>query len=209
MEKLAEISHIRDKIKAAPKPAIKALHLLIFEVEGDRKNRGRLREFAGFNFNEESDEYQRKLTYAGTLTMGDLISVCNILGLSYTGNKEDLRIRIMHGLMNINSLIPNDGEDDDQSSESEDETERESNDANDGQQEPQERNNDVRSRRGDANKTCFSMSYRDVEDSIRSFSGNDEYPIERWIADFEDAAMMFNWKTTFRSSCLPRSHSLV
>ncbi|KYM96453.1 hypothetical protein ALC62_12891 [Cyphomyrmex costatus] len=34
----------------------------------------------------------------------------------------------------------------------------------------------------------FSMTYRDVEDSIRTFSGKDTYPIERWIAEFEETS---------------------
>lgn len=39
----------------------------------------------------------------------------------------------------------------------------------------------------------FSMNYKDVEASIRPFSGKDAYPVERWIADFEDTAALFNW----------------
>jgi len=37
------------------------------------------------------------------------------------------------------------------------------------------------------------MTYRDVKDSIKTFSGKDAYPIERWIVDFEDAAELFAW----------------
>lgn len=39
----------------------------------------------------------------------------------------------------------------------------------------------------------FSMMYRDVEGSIKPFSGNDAYSVERWITDFEDTATLFNW----------------
>jgi hypothetical protein len=39
--------------------------------------------------------------------------------------------------------------------------------------------------------SCFPLSFRDVEDSIRPFSGNDEYPVEKWIQDFEDKYFRF------------------
>lgn len=39
----------------------------------------------------------------------------------------------------------------------------------------------------------FSMTYRDVEDSIKTFSGKDAYPVERWISDFEDTAELYEW----------------
>lgn len=38
------------------------------------------------------------------LTIGDLISCCNILGLEYHGNKEEVISRICHGLMDLNTL---------------------------------------------------------------------------------------------------------
>jgi len=39
----------------------------------------------------------------------------------------------------------------------------------------------------------FSMTYRDVENSIKTFTGKDTYPVERWISDFEDAIDLFKW----------------
>jgi hypothetical protein len=41
--------------------------------------------------------------------------------------------------------------------------------------------------------SCFPLSFRDVEDSIRPFSGNDEYPVEKWIEDFEDTSVLLRW----------------
>lgn len=38
------------------------------------------------------------------------------------------------------------------------------------------------------------MTFRDVEeDSIRTFSGDEKYPVARWIADFEEVAEVFGW----------------
>lgn len=56
MERLEQISNIKKKIKLASRKTIVALHKVAFEVEGDRGNRQRLREWAGFTFNEDSDE---------------------------------------------------------------------------------------------------------------------------------------------------------
>jgi hypothetical protein len=48
--------------------------------------------------------------------------------------------------------------------------------------------------------SCFPLSFRDVEDSIRPFSGNDEYPVEKWIQDFEDISVLFR-QEIFERSC--------
>lgn len=104
MENLAQNKQIKDKIALASRKAIVALHRVIFEEEGDRGNRKRLREFGGFDFADESDEYRTKLEYATRLTTGDLTSICNILGLDYVGTKEQLLVRIIQDLINLNSL---------------------------------------------------------------------------------------------------------
>lgn len=39
----------------------------------------------------------------------------------------------------------------------------------------------------------LALGYKDVEESIRAFDGNDNYSIERWIADFEEGAIKFEW----------------
>lgn len=43
------------------------------------------------------------------------------------------------------------------------------------------------------NNVRFALSYKDVEDSIRTFDGSDNHSVERWITDFEEAAIMFDW----------------
>lgn len=49
MENLAQIESIQQKIKMTSTTTVKALHKCIFEEEGDRRNRQRLREFQGFS----------------------------------------------------------------------------------------------------------------------------------------------------------------
>ncbi|XP_072397163.1 uncharacterized protein [Diabrotica undecimpunctata] len=52
----------------------------------------------------------------------------------------------------------------------------------------------------------FALSFRDVEDSIRSFDGKDEYPIRTWIIEFEEVAEITGWnnlqKLIYAKKCL-------
>lgn len=187
MENLAQIETIKQKIRSATTAAIKALHQLIFENDGDRKNRQRLRDFQGFTFREDSPEYVSKLEYAKRLTLGDLISCCNILGLEYDGNKEEVITWICRSLMDLNTLTHAD-----ESSESEEENE-ESDESGEDKERLNENENQRGARRIKQVSMNFSMTYRDVENSIKSFSGNDAYPVERWITDFEDTGTLFSW----------------
>lgn len=55
-------------------------------------------------------------------------------------------------------------------------------------------NEDQRGARGKRRQSMnFSMAHKDVEDFIKPFSGNDAYPVERWINDFEETTALFNW----------------
>lgn len=51
----------------------------------------------------------------------------------------------------------------------------------------------VRRVRENNSQKKFMLGYKDIEDSIRPFSGSDSYPVERFVADFEDSAEMFGW----------------
>lgn len=56
---------------------------------------------------------------------------------------------------------------------------------NESQEEPEVRKEDQ------VEKSAFTMSFRDIEEAIRQYSGEDEtYPVESWIDDFEDLAEM-------------------
>ena len=58
MEKLVQIEYVEKQLKNAPRSAIGVLYKLKFEEEGDRKNRSKLREFSGFTFADESEEFR-------------------------------------------------------------------------------------------------------------------------------------------------------
>lgn len=209
MAKLGQISAVNKKISTASKTVIVAMHKLIFEQDGDRNNRKRLREFDGFKFKDDSPEFAVKMQYAVRFTIGDLISICNILCLDYAGNAEQLRERILRALLNINALNPVDDEDetaddeDDAATPDEDDAATPVEDDVATPDEDDEEDADagsgtsvvpLRSKKNNRRKNQhFVLSYRDVEESVREFNGTDSYPIERWISDFEEAAIMFGW----------------
>ncbi|KAH1009954.1 hypothetical protein HUJ05_004329 [Dendroctonus ponderosae] len=39
----------------------------------------------------------------------------------------------------------------------------------------------------------FALTFRDIEDSIRSYDGTPGYPIQKWIQDFEEIAEITQW----------------
>lgn len=194
MENLAQIESIKNRIKTAPRKSILALYKLIFEEDGDRGNRNKLREFSGFEFEMNSDEYSAKIEYAARFPVGDLISICNILGLDYTGDKETLRQKIVRSLINLNSLVPTNDETDDNNTEDDDDEDEEGAGTNENNNEEieLEEAGSVPIKR-EKNKVHFTVGFKDVEETIRDFKGDDDFSVERWVADFEDAASLFGW----------------
>ncbi|XP_033218094.1 protein DEK-like [Belonocnema kinseyi] len=210
MEKLVQIECVKKQLRNAPRSAISALYRLIFVEEGDRKNRSKLREFSGFIFADESEEFRKKLDYASAFSVGDLTSICNVLGLSYRGNKEHLRLSIIRALMDINTLAEpnpeNESEDEHESGDdglvddkSNFEIPEDDNDDKDvGESEIDERDgesyqDDIPTGPRKSQAVHFSLGFKDIEETIRDFDGSENFPIERWLADFEDAAALFQW----------------
>lgn len=219
METLGHIQSIADKIRTSSRPAIYALYRFVFEKDGDRTSRKQLRAFRGFDFDDTAEEFRAKLEYSTIFSIGDLTSMCNILGLDYTGTKEELRQKILRALMNVETLVPHDDDDDDAEAEEEQHSEESETMENPQRRQRKEikRISNVGNRRtsdddisspsstdsddGDRisskhrrrNKTKITFNFKDVEDTIRSFDGSDCYSVEKWIADFEDLATMFEW----------------
>jgi len=140
------ISAIKQKINAASRAVIVAMHKLIFKEERDRNNRLRLCEFRGFEFNDVSPEFRAKLQYVVSFTIGDLISICNVLGIVYMGNAEQLRERIVRTLMDIDflwSVRENDEDDEDNAEGSDGDDDNESDENNGENDEGNEENDDA------------------------------------------------------------------
>ena len=77
------------------KSSRETLFHFIFQQDGDRRNRKKLRDFSGFDFQESSEEHTAKLNYANRyLEIEDVTSICNLLGLYYKGTKDEFVYRI-------------------------------------------------------------------------------------------------------------------
>lgn len=116
----AKFEFVREKLRTSGKQSIVALHKFVFESEGDRSNRKRLREFEGFEYDEHDDRCKQKFKYIGeNLTATDLISICNVLGLSF--KVENVGLHIFRNLQNKTLLCAaaEAGENDDDDDESE------------------------------------------------------------------------------------------
>ena len=59
--KLIDIKELEVVLKELKSSKIKLFHKLIFDEDGDRNNRKRLREFSGFPFEIGSDEFKQKI----------------------------------------------------------------------------------------------------------------------------------------------------
>lgn len=71
-----------------------------------------------------------KLQHIESFPIGNLISICNVLGIAYTGNAEQLRERIVRALMDIDSLQPvRDEDESDEESDGESKNDDEDDDA--------------------------------------------------------------------------------
>lgn len=199
MSTLGNISEIEYHITHAGLAVVNALHLICYGKEGEvRKTRKALRKFAGFSWDKNSDEHEAKVKEViEKIKLPDLIAVCNILDLNYEGSKEEIAERICSFLSTLEY------EEDDQNATGEKEEETEDEDlnedldedghTNDGSEELAEENEEECARPRPVRKEHFSLTFRDVEDTIRIFDGKDDYPIQRWIEEFEEIAQITGW----------------
>jgi hypothetical protein len=180
---LQDFEEIKENIRTAPARVIRALHNVIYEEEGDRSNRKRLRQFTGSDFEVGSDEFNDKLAFVSeNLNQADLIAVCNLLKLNYDGTTEELADRICRALANLDTFQSNENSDDEVSDDDEDQEQRNS-----------ENESVTRQVLPTRQHQPFSLSFKDVEDSIRTFDGTSSYGVETWVEDFEDMSRLCGW----------------
>ncbi|KYB25116.1 hypothetical protein TcasGA2_TC031350 [Tribolium castaneum] len=178
MEKLSDVPGLSDRINKSSVTVIRALHQLVFEKDSGRSNRRRLREFPGFVF-ENDEDFNAKVDWVSTnLTLGDLTAVCSILNIDYEGSIGELAGHICTKLTDLNSLISADEEE---------------------EKEPDDDNlSEASGASMRSNSTPhFSMTFRDIEDSMRPFNSDQSYPIAKWISDFEEVASLMGWNNTW------------
>ncbi|CAF1288442.1 unnamed protein product [Adineta ricciae] len=98
---LGEIEYINHQITHATTDALSHMRGICFGRRGSKTNmRESLREFNGFEFDKESDEYQRHLTSLTKWKKDQLQSTLDILGLPVTGRNDEQAERILTFLMN-------------------------------------------------------------------------------------------------------------
>ncbi|KAK9712691.1 RNase H-like domain found in reverse transcriptase [Popillia japonica] len=84
---------------------IKILYKIIFEDDSDRRGRKKIREFTGFKYDKNADEYKNKSAFVNqSFSFAELVAICNLLHLDYEGALEDLAEKIMGALINVDSL---------------------------------------------------------------------------------------------------------
>lgn len=112
-----------------------------------------------------------------------------ILELNYNGTIDAITRRVCIGLYNFNLFNVSDNEKDEEEEFMQDAV-------SELNKEMLENNMKLSSKRFSSPPSPqFSITFKDVEDSIRFFSGTDlAYPVETFISDFEDLATMLGWR---------------
>ncbi|XP_037929192.1 uncharacterized protein LOC119663653 [Teleopsis dalmanni] len=101
---------VSSSLRSSSKNIIIALHKFIYQEEGDRNNRKRLREFSGFDYDENDKAYASKCEYIkNNLTERDLVSICIVLNISYC--VKDVQLHIFRNLRK-NFLLSENANDD-------------------------------------------------------------------------------------------------
>ena len=179
MATLKDVSRVAEHLKLFPFRTVKILYRLVYEEEGDRSSRKRLREFAGFQFTDGSDEHRRKTEYIEkTFNDGELLSICAILGLDTVALARDATQAILGLLMNISRADEDEEEDDDDDEEEEEETVHSA---------------VVADKRAPIKADRIRFSIRDFEESTPVFTGEGQPLVADWVATMEEMAVMFEW----------------
>ena len=106
--KLIDIKELEVILKDAKSSKIKLLHKLIFDEDGDRNNRKRLREFSGFSFEIGSEEFKQKINEIKTIfSNSELIIICNLININSEGTIDEIIARIVFCFCDFNILEEN------------------------------------------------------------------------------------------------------
>ncbi|KAG5861788.1 hypothetical protein JTB14_037398 [Gonioctena quinquepunctata] len=175
MPNLGDISKIGENISSSSLKAVKALHVVAFGNEGEDKKSS---EFA-----QKVSEVKQKVQ------LPDLIAICSILDLDYSSSSEEVVVRICSLMNDLQSHGENEKTDDE-------EVEEESEEEVDSDEDKNGKDRGDKSGESFGNtklKGSFSLTFKDVEDCIRTFDGKDNYPVQKWIEDFEEISELTGW----------------
>lgn len=97
-----------------------------------------------------------------------------------------------------------DDDEEDANDDGDDDTNEDRAEASEENEEDNEDEDDRRSGRTRSTriKNKYSITFKDVENLIRSFSEDEKYPVARWIMDFEETAEVFGQRMVFAKKSL-------
>lgn len=138
-------------------------------------------------------------------SLNDLVTVANFLSINHNDEKDSLIKNICLALMDLQVLSESFQGDDDEENFDED-LESENSADDDRQENSQEmgsmfssafplanQHQQLASNAKPPHTPAFSISFRDVEGSIKPFDGSSKYSVEKWIADFEGFIKLLGW----------------
>jgi len=198
---LSEIPGVNVALTSAKKEKIRILHRFIFDYDGDRLNRQRIRNFAGFNLEKGSKEYIEKLKYIGeNFSYAELVTIANLLEIELSGDVGQLADRLLFISSDLSKLAEDLGKQN-TSEDSEDEN-SEKNVANKEVQSDiyatNESNSFSQSKNVNGSRfdECLNqnlfLNYSDVESTIIKFGAESHENIITWVNHFENMSKLFN-----------------
>ncbi|GBN25984.1 Retrovirus-related Pol polyprotein from transposon 297 [Araneus ventricosus] len=217
MTTLNDIQEISTALKNCKTEKIKSLHKFLFGSLGDRSNRKRIREFIGFDFQVDSEEFKKKLEIVDELfSLNELITICNILNISFDGSKPEVSKRILSFLCNLEALAETSRADIDESDLDEEtandfEKENKKGDSFEGES-SNKRDSSMQceaqcNMQCDANKIYdmqfvdkyrssvaqnTGINYSDIESAISKFNAESHENIANWLDHFENIFQLFS-----------------
>ncbi|GBN16861.1 Retrovirus-related Pol polyprotein from transposon 297 [Araneus ventricosus] len=217
MTTLNDIQEISTALKNCKTEKIKILHKFLFDSLGDRSNRKRIREFIGFDFQVESDEFKKKLESVDELfSLNELITICNILNISFDGSKPEVSKRILSFLCNLEALAEfsrADIDDSDNGEETTNDFEKENKKSDSFEGESSNKRDSSMQCEAQCNMQCDAnkiydmqfvdkyrssvaqntvINYSDIESAISKFNAESHENIANWLDHFENISQLFS-----------------
>ncbi|CAL1272906.1 unnamed protein product [Larinioides sclopetarius] len=123
--KLIDIPELRAAIASERTSKIRCLHKLLFDHDGDRQNRNRIRDFSGFDFQPNDKDFKENAKQLEEkFSLNKLITISNVLLINNDGTKKEIVQRLLTYLCDLNELNQNIIRESDSEPEPENETER-------------------------------------------------------------------------------------
>ncbi|GBM74782.1 hypothetical protein AVEN_144422-1 [Araneus ventricosus] len=183
--KLIDIPELKAAIASERTSKIRCLHKLLFDFDGDRQNRSRIREFPGFEFQPNDKDFNEKAKLIEEkLSLNELITISNLLLINNEGTKKEIVLRLLTYLCDLDILNQNIIRENDSGSDSENENEH--------NRKSYENLSEESVQLPVHNVYQPNISFNDIESIIMPFDGDSHQSIEKWIELFEDAVNLFN-----------------